>query len=585
MASEDSSSKSTVDGASLPPSSHSSSAPYTPVEAPLQMTSIKLDGQNHPPWRRVVRTYLLGRGKVHFIESASPATTDPSYARWEHEDVVIRSFLLSVMEPQVAANMMYLGSSKEVWDHAATLYSGADNVTRMCGLFSDWLAFNRGEMTTADHYSSYVALCQQLDLLMPFTVDPVVLAKRQENLRIVRYLDSLGPDYLQLRQQIVGSGSLPSLADTFSRVHRMRATPASTPHIDGFALATYTGGDRGRGFRRFGRGLGRFGRGRNGGSRGRGYDGAGRGRGRDSGGGRGCGSQLLRRCNSIALVAASDDTHPPHPAPTGSPSSDSMVVSRADYEELLRIRDKGASHHMTGNSHILSSFQLDISRLPPTVTLVDRTKSPVSGDMKTGTRIGLSREVGGLYYLDSTTAGVALRTSVDAYQWHCRLGHPLAEKLQKSPFLTSSVESLSCEQNGVAERKLQYLLDMIRMLMLQMRVPKYFWGDAALTDCFLANRLPSSLSGSTPFYVLLPSGYKCYSSHLQKTFVSADMTFFEDTSYFLAPPPSPVEVPSLLLPLSSIPVEPAIVTPFVAPDLESTEAASKAAPILYTRGP
>ncbi|XP_077223923.1 uncharacterized protein LOC143857377 isoform X1 [Tasmannia lanceolata] len=341
MASEDSSSKSTVDGASLPPSS---SAPYTPVEAPLQMTSIKLDGQNYPPWRRVARTYLLGRGKVHFIENASPATTEPSYARWEQEDVVIRSFLLSVMESQVVANMMYLGSSKEVWDHAATLYSGADNVTRMCCLFSDWLAFNRGEMTTADHYSSYVALCQQLDLLMPFTVDPVVLAKRQENLRIVRYLDSLGSDYLQLRQQIVGSGSLPS------------------PHIDGSALATYTGGDRGGGFRRFGRGLGRFGRGRNGGSRGRGYDGAGRGRGRDSGGGRGRGSrycthcrmdghsidycydlhpELRRRRNSTALVAASDDTHPPHPAPTGSPSSDSMVVSRADYEELLRIRDKG----------------------------------------------------------------------------------------------------------------------------------------------------------------------------------------------------------------------------------------------------
>ncbi|XP_077218749.1 uncharacterized protein LOC143852957 [Tasmannia lanceolata] len=180
--------------------------------------------------------------------------------------------------------MMYLDSSKEVWDRAATLYFGTDNVTRMCDLFSDWLVFNRGEMTTADHYSSYVALCQQLDLLMPFIVDPVVLAKRQENLRVVRYLDSLSPDYLQLRQQIVGLGSLPSLADMFSRVQRMRATPASAPHIDESALATYTGGDRGRGF-------GRFGRGRDGGGRGRGYDGGGhgRGRGRDSGGGRGCG--------------------------------------------------------------------------------------------------------------------------------------------------------------------------------------------------------------------------------------------------------------------------------------------------------
>ncbi|XP_077252565.1 uncharacterized protein LOC143891963 [Tasmannia lanceolata] len=152
------------------------------LESPLQMTSIRLDGNNYPPWKRAVRIYLLGRGRVRFLEQSPPDVKDPTYAEWEQENAVIRSFLWSCMDSQLAANMMYLDSSKEVWDQAAILYSGADNITRMCDLFSDWFKFQHSDMSTIDHYSSYISLCQQLDTLVPFTVDPIVLVERQEKL-------------------------------------------------------------------------------------------------------------------------------------------------------------------------------------------------------------------------------------------------------------------------------------------------------------------------------------------------------------------------------------------------------------------
>ncbi|XP_077246152.1 uncharacterized protein LOC143886049 [Tasmannia lanceolata] len=162
-----------IDGAS------SSSTPsYSHAEAPLQMASIRLDGKNYPPWRRAVHTYLLGRGKVRFLESAPPAAKDPTFERWEQEDAVVRSFLWSCMDSQVAANMMFLDSSREVWEYAATLYSGVDNVTRLCDLFSDWLGFQRGDMSLFEHFCSYQVLYQQLDVLMPFTVDLVVPKRR-----------------------------------------------------------------------------------------------------------------------------------------------------------------------------------------------------------------------------------------------------------------------------------------------------------------------------------------------------------------------------------------------------------------------
>jgi hypothetical protein len=150
-------------------------------------------------------------------------------------------------------------------------------------------------------------------------------------------------------------------------------------------------------------------------------------------------------------------------------------------------------------------------------------------------------------------------------------------------FLTSRgiLHQTSCvrtpQQNGIAERKNGSILAIARALMLQMHVPKPFWADAVLTATYLLNRMPSRvLKGKSPFEILFadkspfsvplkvfgcvsfvhnlnPSrdkldprahkciflgysrtqkGYRCYSPSLQKHFVSADVTFFEDVPYY-----------------------------------------------------
>ena len=49
------------------------------------------------------------------------------------------------------------------------------------------------------------------------------------------------------------------------------------------------------------------------------------------------------------------------------------------------------------------------------------------------------------------------------------------------------------QQNGVAERKNQHLLEVTRALLLTASVPKSHWGDALLTATYLINRTPSRI--------------------------------------------------------------------------------------------
>lgn len=137
------------------------------------------------------------------------------------------------------------------------------------------------------------------------------------------------------------------------------------------------------------------------------------------------------------------------------------------------------------------------------------------------------------------------------------------------------------QQNGIAERKNRHLLEVARALMFTTSVPKHFWGEAILTAVYLINRMPSRvLKYHTPLSILLQAyphthlisnlplktfgctsyvhilgpnrskfdsralrcvflgysstkkGYKCYNPSTRRMYVSLDVTFNEEQSFY-----------------------------------------------------
>ena len=130
----------------------------------------------------------------------------------------------------------------------------------------------------------------------------------------------------------------------------------------------------------------------------------------------------------------------------------------------------------------------------------------------------------------------------------------------------------------MVERKNRHLVETARILLLHHKVPQCFWGDATSAACYLINCMPSSvLHDKIPHSFLCPNklffclpsrvfgcvcfvhiltlgqdklstkatmcdflgysrlqrGYRHYSPDTHRYFVSADVTFFENSSMFL----------------------------------------------------
>ena len=165
------------------------------------------------------------------------------------------------------------------------------------------------------------------------------------------------------------------------------------------------------------------------------------------------------------------------------------------------------------------------------------------------------------------------------------------------------------QQNVVAERKHRHLLDMVRTLLLAMRVPLYLWCEAVLTATYLVNRPPSApLGGAIPLQRLTPAadlfslpprvfgctasvqdhtpglsklapraqkgvfvgysrtqkGYRVYFPDRRQYITSADVTFQEDVPYFTSTPSG--EDPSSPALLHSVSATTVIDLPMSVPD-------------------
>ena len=85
------------------------------------------------------------------------------------------------------------------------------------------------------------------------------------------------------------------------------------------------------------------------------------------------------------------------------------------------------------------------------------------------------------------------------------LSHSFKQFMASHGILNQTSCAYTPQQNGVAERKNKYLIEIIRTLLIHGNVPEKFWGDAILTTCYLINRMPSwVLKNNIPHSILFP---------------------------------------------------------------------------------
>ncbi|RVX13579.1 Retrovirus-related Pol polyprotein from transposon RE2 [Vitis vinifera] len=425
-----------------------------------------------------------------------------------------------------------------------------NDIQRLYKVASSIVNVRQQDMDLSTYIGQIVSLKEELLTVMPLTTDVRDQRTQIDKFFMVLMLIGLRSDLETIRDQIIDSSSVPSLDDVFARLLRISSTQTlSSDNTSNSSVLVSQTNSRG---------------GRNG-NRGRGQ----------------CPhytycnrlGHTCDRCYQLhgwpprtAHMAQSSDPQPPQPP--RSSTSQGISLTDSEYDDYLCyqatksasitsvaqtgnastclthtsflgpwILDSGASDHISSNKDLFSSLTT-ISALP-TVTLVNGSQTmakdiglahplpslPLTSvlytpecsfnlifinkitrtlncsitfsdkfmtlqDRSTGKTIGIERESQGLYHLTSpSTPAVCISTDAPLLI-HNHLGHPSLSKFQKMVPRFSSLSSLA------------YKL------------------SAKVTKCIFLG------------YSRLQKGHRCYSSETHRYFLSADVTFFEDSPFF-----------------------------------------------------
>ncbi|RVW26231.1 Retrovirus-related Pol polyprotein from transposon TNT 1-94 [Vitis vinifera] len=411
--------------------------------------------------------------------------------------------------------------------------------------YEDHLVTQEADIPEDLDLSTYIgqiaSLKEEFLTVMPLTPD---VGAQQTQLKFFMVLTLIGlrPDLESIRDQILGSSSVPSLDDVFARLLRISSTQTlpSDSASDSSVLVSQTtsrggrSGTRGRGQRPHCTYCNKLGH-----TRDRCY-------------------QLHGRPPRTAHMAQSSDSPLPQP-----PSSSASQTSQASIASVAQpgnasaclthtsslgpwILDSGASDHLSGNKDLFSS--ITTTSALPTVTLANGSQTVAKGpeygeDDWHRTLSKFQKMVPRFSTLsslpcESCQLGKHTRVSfpkrlnnrakspfelVHTDVWGpCRTASTLGfqyfvtfiddySRSQFTSFMSHHgiLHQSSCahtpQQNGVAERKNRHLVETARTLLLHSNVPFRFWGDAVLTACYLINRMPSSvLHDQIPHSLLFP---------------------------------------------------------------------------------
>ncbi|RVW56451.1 Retrovirus-related Pol polyprotein from transposon RE1 [Vitis vinifera] len=416
------------------------------------ITSEKLVGsENYLSWSASVELWFMGQGYEDHLVTQEADIPEVDRVQWRKIDAQLCSVLWQSVDPRILLHLQAYKTCFKFWTQAKGLYT--NDIQRLYKVASAIVHLSQQDLDLSTYIGQIASLKEQFLTVMPLTPDVGAQQTQLDKFFMVLTLIGLRPDLEPIRDQILGSSSVPSLDDVFARLLRISSTQTlpSDSASDSSVLVSQTtsrggrSGTRGRGQRPHCTYCNKLGH-----TRDRCY-------------------QLHGRPPRTAHMAQSSDSPLPQP-----PSSSASQTSQASIASVAQpgnasaclthtsslgpwILDSGASDHLSGNKDLFSSITTTSDL--PTVTLANGSQTvakgiglalplpslPLTSDRSTGKTIGIGRESQGLYHLTSDSSPAVCISTDAPLLIHNRLGHPSLSKFQKMVPRFSTLSSLPCE--------------------------------------------------------------------------------------------------------------------------------------------
>ncbi|KAL2251379.1 UNVERIFIED_CONTAM: Retrovirus-related Pol polyprotein from transposon RE1 [Sesamum indicum] len=192
----------------------------------MSLVSAQFNGNNYMTWARSVKIGLGAKQKLGYINGsyAKPTEDKEAIERWQRNDYMVVSWILSSMSKEIAEAFLYTNSAKDLWTDLETRF-GESNGPLLYQLQRKITSITQKSSTIAVYFTKLKKLWDELGSLDPLPVCTCGASKRMSekiaSQQLIQFLMGLGDTYKHVKNQIILIDPLPTAAKACSMVHRI----------------------------------------------------------------------------------------------------------------------------------------------------------------------------------------------------------------------------------------------------------------------------------------------------------------------------------------------------------------------------
>ncbi|KAI4334755.1 hypothetical protein L6164_013467 [Bauhinia variegata] len=121
----------------------------------------KLNGVNYREWSQAIKLAVDGRGKMGFLTGAHVALDDsesPTFHQWYTENLMVSSWLINAMAPEIKRSFMFLLTAREIWEAVRDSYSDGEDLARLFELKTTIWQLKQGDREVTSYWLELTAL-------------------------------------------------------------------------------------------------------------------------------------------------------------------------------------------------------------------------------------------------------------------------------------------------------------------------------------------------------------------------------------------------------------------------------------------
>ncbi|XP_014523577.1 uncharacterized protein LOC106779879 [Vigna radiata var. radiata] len=206
-----------------------------------------LNETNYSSWSRNMRRALLSKNKIKFIDGSikKPKKTETLFDTWQRCNMMVLSWIIKTLSPQIAESVIYVEEAKELWDELKERFSKGDYF-KISDLLQDIHSIKQGERSVNQFFTDLKILWEELESLRPIPnctckipcsceLSKISL-KYTDIEHVICFLKGLNDNYNTVRTQILLMEPLPSINHVFSLI--MQQERQERPGTNQFAETT-----------------------------------------------------------------------------------------------------------------------------------------------------------------------------------------------------------------------------------------------------------------------------------------------------------------------------------------------------------